>query len=97
MPNAWIGKSIYFKVYDSTKTLIPHPGGGERFEWHVKLTTDIADVMNGTKPNCTIRISIGSQLGSLGGTKNKPAKYIKITRVDSPISFSGGYISITNS
>lgn len=97
MPNAWIGKSIYFKVYDSTKTLIPHPGGGERFEWRVKLTTDIADVMNGIKPNCTIRISIGSQLGSLGGTKNKPAKYIKITKVDSPISYNGGYISITNS
>lgn len=97
MPNAWLGKSIYFKVYDSTQTLIPHPGGGERFEWSVKLTTDVADVMNGTKPNCTIRISIGAQMGSLGGTKNKPAKYIKITKVDSPISYSGRYISITNS
>ena len=98
MPISWTNnKSIYFKVYDSTKTLIPHPGGGMNFEWSATLTIDVVDVINGVKPNCTIRISLGTQLGSLGGTKNKPAKYIKITRADSPISYSGGYISITNS
>jgi hypothetical protein len=97
MPATWIGKSIYFKVYDSTKTLIPHPGGGANFDWNTIITTDVVDVMNGTKPNCTIRISIGALLGSLGGTKDKPAKYIKIIGADSPISYSGGYISIFNS
>ena len=97
MPISWIDKKIYFKVYDSTKTLIPHPGGGANFDWSATITTNVIDVINGAKPNCTIKISSGSLMGSLGGTKDKPAKYIKITGADSPISYSGGYISIFNS
>lgn len=97
MPISWIDKKIYFKVYDSTKTLIPHPGGGANFDWSATITTNVIDVINGAKPNCTIKISSGALMGSLGGTKDKPAKYIKITRADSPISYSGGYISIFNS
>lgn len=98
MPISWTNnKSIYFKVYDSTYTLIPHPGGGSNFEWSARLTDSIVDVINGTKPNYVIRISLGAQLGSLGGTKDKPAKYIKITKADNPIGFDSRYISITNS
>jgi hypothetical protein len=97
MPISWIDKKIYFKVYDSTKTLIPHPGGGANFDWSATITTNVIDVINGAKPNCTIKISSGALMGSLGGTKDKPAKYIKITGADSPISYSGGYISIFNS
>ena len=92
IPSDWVGHYIYFKAYDANKTLIPHPGGGSNYEYSFRLTEDIA---TGTTFPKSKTIQTGMYSG-LGGTSTKPAKFIKISKVDNPIITSGSYIGVTN-
>ena len=91
IPSSWVGTTIRFYAYNSSKVQIPHPGGGATFAWTVTLTSDLS-----TGSPRTIQIANG-QYSSLGGTATNKAAYIKIIGTsNSSVPFSGSYIGVSN-
>ena len=90
LPSSWVGTVIYFKVYDETKTLIPHPGG-ESYTWSFTLTDAVAI-------NTPAQIVMQTGMNSaLGGTKDRPVRYAKITGTsNSIVKYRGSYIGVAN-
>lgn len=91
IPSEWAetGATIYFNVYDSNDSIITAPGGGS---WSFTLANNL-DTVN---VPYTLKIYSGGY-SSLGGTKSRPAKYIKISSVsNSIIKYRGTKIGINN-
>lgn len=90
LPSSWVGTTIYFKVYNENKELIAHPSGANG-DWYFSLTNDI------TTDNHAIIVMQTEFHSHLGGTKDNPVRYAKITNVSSSIvKYRGSYINVTN-
>ena len=91
IPRSWVGTTIRFYAYNSSKKQIPHPGGGASFAWTVTLTDDLT-----TGAPRTVQIANG-QYSSLGGTATNKVAYIKIiSTTNSNIQIKGTYIGVLN-
>jgi hypothetical protein len=91
IPSSWVGTTIRFYAYNSSKTQIPHPGGGASFPWSVTLTDNLT-----TGAPRTVQIASG-QYSSLGGTATNKVAYIKIiSTTNSNIQIKGTYIGVSN-
>jgi hypothetical protein len=91
IPSSWVGTTIRFYAYNSSKKQIPHPGGGASFPWTVTLTQDLT-----TGAPRTVQI-VSGQYSSLGGTATNKVAYIKIiSTTNSNIQIKGTYIGVSN-